>query len=349
MKIRAAWIGGAVIGLCALSIILVSAVETSATRPFDVIVLFDVSASTSGYYIDGTRSTRKYATDDFLKEFVFRGDSFHLISFSETPRLEISRKIENDGSINTIKDRLSLLLPIEPYSDINAAISYAEEFAATLPSARPKQIVVFSDGIDTPSVSEVIKSPTFDAGETEERFKEAGYSFFYIKEPVTAPPVSGRRPAQALTVANPVKPVSPVKPNVILDEAAEPPAKAPVVEVIVVPEVAVAPEIAPPTIVTEDGALKSDLSVNYVHLMIVGAVFAAAALCFVLVNYQKKKKQSEKDSEPDFLYRTHLASLRDGLLHKASKLRTESAAGADATANANVDINGYEIAQHTQA
>ena len=58
-------------------------------QPIDLVVLLDTSVGMSNSH----RETSEYLTGQFLREHLNLGDTFHLISFSSRPRLEISRRV----------------------------------------------------------------------------------------------------------------------------------------------------------------------------------------------------------------------------------------------------------------
>jgi hypothetical protein len=162
----------------------------NSSGPIDLVVVLDTSSSMSGSY----RETSDYLIGPFLREFLRIGDTFHLISFSGTPKLEISRLIEGSGDVETIIARLLLMYPLDPESDVSGALRYAENFASSLPS-RSKKIVLVSDG-SAPGTQNLVS-------ESSVRFRGLGADLQYIKVPVTGDaPRSGRSvPAQATTPA----------------------------------------------------------------------------------------------------------------------------------------------------
>jgi hypothetical protein len=116
----------------------------------DIVVLFDMGRSGLGDLGETYRSfahfeeTRDYITGAFLKEFLRKGDTFHLISFGDTPRIELSRRIEGEGDYRTIIGRLLLLYPLAQSSSLENAAAYAQAFVAELPPARQKKVVFFT-------------------------------------------------------------------------------------------------------------------------------------------------------------------------------------------------------------
>ncbi|MDR1903886.1 MAG: VWA domain-containing protein [Treponema sp.] len=117
-------------------------VHAEERNPIDLILLLDTSASMSEYY----PQLNGYLTGPFLKKYLQVGDTFHLISFSSTARLEISRRIQELGDVETVIARILLMLPVYPDSDIAGGLNYAEAYAASVPGERSKKIVLVSDG-----------------------------------------------------------------------------------------------------------------------------------------------------------------------------------------------------------
>jgi hypothetical protein len=166
----------------------------------DLILLLDTSSSMSAAY----REVNGYMTGSFLRDFLRPGDTFHLIPFAGSPRLDVSRRVEGRGDLETVIGRMLLQYPLEPWSDIAAALSYAENYAAALP-ARPKKIVLLSDGDVSPQPG--VSSRALDeAGlqslinSAQERLRGRGISLDYVKvspgsaNPLAVLPASGRPP-----------------------------------------------------------------------------------------------------------------------------------------------------------
>jgi hypothetical protein len=164
--------------------------------PIDLVLLLDTSSSMSDFY----QGTGDYLSGPFLKEFLNLGDTFHLISFSDKPRLEIVRRIEGRGDLETVIGRLLLMYPLDPYSDIQAALSYAENYVLSIPGGRPKKLVLISDG---ESSSQSGGTNLDDAGVrnliagTSERFDRRGIEMRFVKVPVPAVASAGRDGSQA--------------------------------------------------------------------------------------------------------------------------------------------------------
>jgi hypothetical protein len=198
-----------------LALILAFNISASGqtAAPIDLIVLLDTSASMSSSY----RETSDYMIGPFLREFLRIGDTFHLISFSGSPKLEISRRIEGVGDVEAIIGRILLMYPLEPQSDLSGALSFAEGFSSSLPLGRSKKLVLLSDG-DAPNTVNMVNDA---AG----RLKSKGTELQFIKVPVSGTgPSSGRPQASSQTSVQPgqesgqsqgqtikVTPVSPVE------------------------------------------------------------------------------------------------------------------------------------------
>jgi hypothetical protein len=128
------------VSFLAICFICVFFVSAESGEPMDIVVLFDMSRAS----IEHFEETREYITGAFLKEFVRKGDTFHLISFGEMPRIEISRRIEGEGDYRTIIGRLLLLYPIVQSASVEKAVGYAQAFAGELPPGRQKKVVLFT-------------------------------------------------------------------------------------------------------------------------------------------------------------------------------------------------------------
>jgi hypothetical protein len=215
--------------------------------------LLDTSASMSGSY----REVRDYITGPFLKEYLRFGDTFHIISFSGGPRLEIARRIEGQGDLETVIGRMFLLYPLEPGSDIAGALAYLETYLSQLSPSKPKKVVLVSDGKTVPElpaggIEDLI-------GETRKRLAGQKATLDFVSIPLGVLPSSGReaytpirpRPAAPLP-ANPPpsrQPVPPVAaspaPPPEVPARAPPAASAPAPEAGSSPGPAAAPPVEP--------------------------------------------------------------------------------------------------------
>jgi len=163
--------------------------SANSSGPIDLVVLLDTSSSMSASY----RETSNYLIGPFLKEFLRIGDTFHLISFSGAPKLEISRRIEGQGDVETIIARMLLMYPLDPESNLSGALSFAESFTSSL-SSRSKKVVLISDG-DAANTQNLVDA-------SSSRFRGLGAELQYIKVPVAGNGPSSGRGAPAQTASS---------------------------------------------------------------------------------------------------------------------------------------------------
>ncbi|MDR3167071.1 MAG: hypothetical protein LBT93_03930 [Treponema sp.] len=171
--------------------------------PIDLVVVLDTSAGMSDSY----GNLRDYLVGPFLSEFLRIGDTFHLISFSDKARIEIARRIEGIGDVETIIGRMFLMYPLDPSSDITVALRYTENYVNLLPTTRQKKVLCFSGGAILSGNSGQTAAGAQDLmTETASRFSRLGAEFQYVAVPLTGRLSSGRPPmsvARTPAAANP--------------------------------------------------------------------------------------------------------------------------------------------------
>jgi len=152
------------------------------TGPVDLVLLLNTSSGMSSSY----ENVSNYITGSFLSEFLRAGDTFHLIVFSQTPRLDIARRISQRGDVETIIGRMLLQYPVENGNNLAAAITFTENYVLSLPS-RPKKIVLVSTGGQ--DINNVVS-----AAKDSFKTKNATFDFVQITsgQPLTNLPKSGR-------------------------------------------------------------------------------------------------------------------------------------------------------------
>jgi hypothetical protein len=167
--------------------------------PIDLVLLLDTSSTMSSSY----DNVNNYVTGAFLNEFLRVGDTFHLIAFSSSPRLDVARRISGVGDVETIIGRMLLQYPVENGSNISSALNFAEQYITTLPS-RPKKIVLVSvGGSDTANV--------VNASKQRLNSKNTTLDFIQVTPgtPISNAPKSGRPAAvKTTTTTTTVKPTS---------------------------------------------------------------------------------------------------------------------------------------------
>ena len=162
---------------------IVCGVFCQTSGPMDLVVLLDTSSSMSNSY----RETADYLVGPFLREFLRIGDTFHLISFSGAPRVEISRRIAAVEDVEAVIGRLLLMYPLYPETDLGSGLKFAEDYTSSLPGSRSRRLILITDG-DAPDTQALADSST-------SRLKSKGAEFQYIKVPVTGTGPSSGRPA----------------------------------------------------------------------------------------------------------------------------------------------------------
>jgi flagellar biogenesis protein FliO len=193
-----------------LLLLFILAVPSFAqNRSIDLVLVLDSSSSMSSSY----RETLHYITGPFLKEFLRVGDTFHLISFSDIPQAEISRRIEGVGDMETVIGRMLLMYPLNPYSDIPGALDFTEQYVSTLPGGRSKKVVLVTDGsqnprpgtgqnMDSAAVQSLLKGAV-------SRFSQRGAEFYLVTFPLTGSgPSSGRGGSRPPPAASPAEPAA---------------------------------------------------------------------------------------------------------------------------------------------
>jgi hypothetical protein len=280
------------VSFLAISFVCLLFVSASSGEPMDIVVLFDMSRSESLAYFE---QTRDYISGAFLKEFVRKGDTFHLISFGDTPRLELSRRIEGEGDYRTIIGRLLLLYPLAQSSSAENAAGYAETFINELPAERNKKVVFFT------------AKNGFSIAELGARFNE--HTHLYLASvPASFGMLSSGRTMKAPVVAAQPPAKSPAPPTPVPEAA--PPAKLEIPPLeITLPEVSILPlepfQVALPLPEEEYEPILFD---KFKAAMIFLPLSLALLLCFLVFACILTWKKSARapytaDITEDYLYR----------------------------------------------
>ncbi len=183
--------------------------------PIDLILVLDTSSSMSDY----NEQVSDYLIGPFLREFLRMGDTFHLISFAEEPRLELSRRITERGDVETIIARLLLMYPLIRHTDIISAVDFAEAYAGGLPSGRAKKVIVITDGKNNAipgsknaNVNDDEIARFLSSGAAS-RFTRMGADFYYVKVPLTGDVPGGMPPARTSPATQPAGPSAGTSPG----------------------------------------------------------------------------------------------------------------------------------------
>lgn len=162
------------------------------SAPKDFIVLLDTSQSMFDYYDDVVQ----VFMSDVLKQHLRLKDDFHLVSFSETPELEIRKKIERSSDVEPILKRLLLLQPLGKTTDLVGALDFLKVYAGDLGESRPKTLIILSDGVNNPPPNKAI-SPEEAQKLVTARIKEFrgyGWTVSFIRVPPLASSPAGESP-----------------------------------------------------------------------------------------------------------------------------------------------------------
>ena len=112
----------------------------------DVVVMVDTSESMFPVFDDVV----DYLLRDLLENRLHTGDSFHLLSFADTPEQEIRLDIEDRGDVAAVIDRILLLRPLGQYTDLIAAVDFLYEYTEAIDGGNRKLILLLTDGIHDP-------------------------------------------------------------------------------------------------------------------------------------------------------------------------------------------------------
>jgi hypothetical protein len=240
-------------------------VAASSGEPMDIVVLYDTSRNESLAHFE---QTRDYISGDFLREFVRKGDTFHLISFGDTPRLELSRRIDGEGDYRTIIGRLLLLYPLAQSSSVENAAGYAETFISELPPERNKKVVFFT------------AKNGFSPAELNARFNEHTQTYLASLPATFSTLSSGRIMTPPVAAAHPPARNPAAVPE---DESAKP--DAPPLEPLetILPEVSIMPfEPLPMVLPSPDGDYEPVLFDKFKAAMIILPASFALLFCILI-------------------------------------------------------------------
>ena len=181
-----------------LSVFFATQAYGQTSTPIDLVLLLDTSSDMSSSY----NNVNNYISGAFLNEYLRVGDTFHLISFASSPRLDAARRISGVGDVETIIGRMFLQYPVERGANVGAAITYAEQYIISLPN-RPKKIVLLSTGSsDTNNLVSSAKT----------RLSSRNTTLDYVQvtpgQPLTNLPKSGRPAVSAGSGSSSVAPAA---------------------------------------------------------------------------------------------------------------------------------------------
>jgi len=159
--------------------------------PIDLVLLLDTSQGMSSSY----NNVNNYITGPFLKEFLRVGDTFHLITFSDNPRLDSARIILGLGDIETIIGRMLIQYPVENGNSVTNALTFAERYVTSLPPRAKKIVLITTGGPDTTTIVNASKQ------RLNSRYTTLDYIQVTPGRPLSNLPKSGRPEAKTTVAA----------------------------------------------------------------------------------------------------------------------------------------------------
>jgi Mg-chelatase subunit ChlD len=117
-----------------------------AAQNLDLVVLVDTSESMFPYFDD----LMNYLVQDLLTTRLHRGDTFHLISFSSLPEVEISLEVNSEEAARQAFSRVLLLHALGRYTDLVSAMQFLYKYVKELPETNPKHLIIITDGVHDP-------------------------------------------------------------------------------------------------------------------------------------------------------------------------------------------------------
>jgi hypothetical protein len=136
----------ALLALLLLAALLAGGGAAGAAPNLDLVVLVDTSESMFPYFDD----LMNYLVQDLLTSRLHRGDTFHLLSFSSLPEVELSLDVNSDEAARQAFSRVLLLHALGRYTDLVAAMQFLYKQVKELPETNPKSIIIITDGVHDP-------------------------------------------------------------------------------------------------------------------------------------------------------------------------------------------------------
>jgi hypothetical protein len=177
----------AVASMCAFSPWAQEAMSSPSQNAdaIDLVVLLDSSQSMFAF----NEGVRRFVLERVASEYLRLGDSFHLLSFAESQKVELSRVYDRKGAAQDIVARLFLSLPLGQSTDLLSAMDFLYRYVDGLPENGSRRLVVLiSDLIHNPAAGSPYSRISLDAAssrvkETVQRMRERGWSVIVIKIP----------------------------------------------------------------------------------------------------------------------------------------------------------------------
>jgi hypothetical protein len=188
-------------------VFLAGGAASMSAADIDLVVMIDTSESMFPYFDDVTN----YLIQDLLTSKLHKGDTFHLLSFSSVPEVEISLSVNSDASAQQAFGRILLLHALGRYTDLVSALQFLSMYVKELPEKNPKQIILITDGVHDPPPGSRFKTDAAAVqaaiADITSTLRKEGWTFNILKvPPQPAPGEEGRKSyladiAQGLGVA----------------------------------------------------------------------------------------------------------------------------------------------------
>lgn len=173
-----------------VAVSLVSAVPAAAQeKPVDLIVLLDASQSMFPYFTEVV----DFVVSRIAREYLRFGDTFHLLTFTDSVRIEIAQAVRTEQDLKSLLGRLYLLYPFGRSTDLVSALTSLYRYTADLPESNRKLIVMVTDGMHNPSA----QSPNAALGadqvranieDTTARIRANGWTIRIVRIPFEGTP-----------------------------------------------------------------------------------------------------------------------------------------------------------------
>lgn len=149
-------------------LVLTLAVPGFTAEKTDMVVLLDNSVSVLPIYDDLEHNLIRGILETHLSE----GDRFHLISFADTPEVEISREIRSREQVDDILKYVTILQPMGQYTDLLLAMMFLDTYVQDLSIMSRKKILILTDGVHDPPPD----SPFYGLSESQVEERMADFS-----------------------------------------------------------------------------------------------------------------------------------------------------------------------------
>jgi len=166
-----------------LTLLLVCLSALAWPAGVDVVVMVDISESMFPVFDDVVN----YLLRDLLENRLHQGDSFHLLSFADSPEEEVQITIEETSDLTEVIDRILLLEPLGQYTDLIAAVDFLYDYTRSIPEQNKKLILLLTDGIHDPPPGSPNRLESGDVLarllESSEKIKHEGWDVHILRMP----------------------------------------------------------------------------------------------------------------------------------------------------------------------